>query len=83
MGEALKALPMTEKLCQLQAKEGLRCVSVCERCRLAELHAYAEREKYLVETLKEIALLSNNNRTNKKMLGDKARAILSKHKEQK
>jgi hypothetical protein len=47
------------------------------------LRAYAEREKDLVEALREIALLSNNNRTNKKMLGDKARAILSKHKEQK
>jgi hypothetical protein len=49
----------------------------------AALRAYAEREKELVEALKEIALLSNNNRANKKMLGDKARTILSKHKEQK
>jgi len=47
------------------------------------LRAFAEREKELVEALKEIALLSNNNRANKKMLGDKARAILAKLKEQK
>lgn len=49
---------------------------------IAAIRAFAEREKELVEALKEIALLSNNNRANKKMLGDKARAILAKHKEQ-
>jgi hypothetical protein len=76
---------MDELIAELEGRRGLfQSKAEADRLNrtLSALSAYAEREKELVEALKEIALLSNNNRANKKMLGDKARAILAKLKEQ-